>query len=76
MIHLMKVTALIPDELLKEVKTLTAGKNTTEAMIIAMQEWVSIKRLRSLNEKAAKEPFEFKEEFSADKVRELNRRKR
>lgn len=72
----MKVTALIPDELIDEVKTLSKGKNITEAIIIAMREWVSTKRLRQLNEKVRKAPLEFSEGFSADKVRTANRRKR
>lgn len=76
MIKRMKVTALIPDELIEEVKMLTHGRNTTEAIIIAMREWVSTKRLRQLNEKVRKEPLEFASGFSATKVRDINRRKR
>ena len=76
MIWLMKVTALIPDELLNDVKTLSKGKNITEAMIIAMREWVSSKRLRQLNEKVRQTPLEFSDGFSAKKARTVNRRKR
>ena len=32
----MKVTALIPDELVQETKTLSNAKNITEALIIAL----------------------------------------
>jgi hypothetical protein len=73
-VYLMKVTALIPDELINEVKALARGKNTTDAMIIAMSEWVSAKRLQALNEKIKKSPLEFTSDYSAAKVRELNRR--
>jgi hypothetical protein len=72
----MKVTALIPDNLIAEIKTLTQGKNTTEAIIMAMRERVSAKRLRQLNEGVRKTPLEFDESFSATKVRSVNRRKR
>ncbi len=37
---MMKVTALIPDELVNEVKYLTQGKNITESLTIALNEWV------------------------------------
>ncbi|MCF6289109.1 MAG: hypothetical protein L3J53_07750 [Proteobacteria bacterium] len=36
----MKVTALIPDELVEEVKLFTQGKNITESLTIALNEWV------------------------------------
>ena len=69
----MKVTALIPDALVHEVKTLTHAKTITESLIIAMQEWVSLQKLRALNQKVKKSPLHFQDHFSADKVRELNR---
>lgn len=69
----MKVTALIPDDLLQEVKTLSQGKNITEALIIVMREWVSAKRLRGLNEQLQKKPLKFAKLYTAAKVREVNR---
>lgn len=36
----MKVTALIPDELVQEVRELTQGKNITESLTIALNQWV------------------------------------
>lgn len=35
----MKVTALIPDELIEKVKAKSGGKNITESLIIALNEW-------------------------------------
>ncbi len=69
----MKVTALIPDDLVQEVKSLSHAKTTTEALVIVMTEWLSSKRLRTLNEKVQKSPLQFRDDFSADKVRALNR---
>ncbi len=40
----MKVTALIPDDIIKEVKDLSGGKNITESLIIALNECISLKR--------------------------------
>src|SRR3989338_5444193 len=68
----MKVTALIPDGLMHEVKALTHAKTLTESLLIAMQEWVSLQKLRALNQKVKKSPLQFHDDFSANKVRELN----
>lgn len=40
----MKVTALISDELIEEVKRLTEGKNITESITIALREWVETQK--------------------------------
>jgi hypothetical protein len=73
-IFFMKVTALIPDDLVKDVKHFTGGKNTTESLITALEEWLSLKKIQSLNEDIVKKPLEFYKNFSASKNREINRR--
>lgn len=72
----MKVTALIPDDLVNEVKELSHAKTTTEAIVIVMKEWLSSKRLRALNEKMREVPLQFRADFSAAQVRDLNRQSR
>jgi hypothetical protein len=42
----MKVTALIPDELVEEVKHLTQGKNITDSLTIALNEWVESQKTK------------------------------
>jgi hypothetical protein len=69
----MKVTALIPDDLVTEVKDLSHGKNITESLVIALQEWSSIQKLKSLNERVRRRPLAFRKGFSAQKIRALNR---
>jgi hypothetical protein len=71
----MKVTALIPDRLIKDIKVLSQGKNITEALIIALKEWASIKRIQALNKKISQTPLQFRQNFTAAKVRHLNRKK-
>lgn len=68
----MKVTALISDDLLNEVKSLSHAKTTTDALVIVMKEWLASKKLRELNRKIRETPFQFADDFSAEKVRELN----
>jgi hypothetical protein len=72
-IFTMKVTALIPDELVQEINTLAHGKNLTESLVIALREWRSIQKMRILKQKIKKSPLVFKNSFSAEKIRSLNR---
>ena len=67
----MKVTALIPDELVKETKALSKAKNITEAMIIALNTYVSIQKLKAMGESIKSNPLQFK--YTAEEIRDLNR---
>ena len=73
-INHMKVTAIISDELIKEVKKLTRGKNITESVTIALKEWLALKKVKELNQSIMEEPLEFDADFSAERVRETGRR--
>lgn len=68
----MKVTALIPDDLVREVNSHARGKNLTECLIVALKEWLALKKLASLNAAVAAKPLKFR--LSAARVRALNRR--
>ena len=67
----MKVTAIIPDELVKETQTLSNAKNITEAMIIALNSYISLEKLKAMSEKIDKSPLQFK--YTAQQIRDLNR---
>ena len=69
-----KITALIPEDLIDDVQTLSHGKNITESLIIVMREWVSAKRLRELNQEILKAPLKFQDGYGGSEVRALNRR--
>ena len=71
----MKVTALIPDELVNDVKHFAGGKNLTESLVTALEEWLSLKKVHALNDEISKKPLQFSKEFSAAKVREVNRKR-
>jgi bifunctional ADP-heptose synthase (sugar kinase/adenylyltransferase) len=68
----MKVTALIPDELVQETKTLSNAKNITEALIIALNTYVALKKLKAMGESVRTKPVRFR--YSAEEVREINRK--
>ncbi len=71
-----KVTALIPDDLLKQVKKYAPGDTLTESLTTALNDWVRIHKLRELRESVRENPFQFIDGYSAESVRELNRRRR
>ena len=70
----MKVTAIIPDDIVDNVKRLTKGETTTSAIIIALSEWVKSKEIEKLNDQLERNPLEFSTGFSAAKARKQNRR--
>ncbi len=75
MIYRMKVTAIIPDQLIEEVKRVSGAKNITESLIIALQEWTAMKRLKQLNNEIDQHPLSFQKNFNAEAFREQNRKR-
>jgi len=67
----MKVTAIIPDELVKETQILSNARNITDAMIIALNSYVSLEKLKAMGETISKNPLHFK--YTAQEIRDLNR---
>jgi hypothetical protein len=70
----MKVTAMIPDQLVNEIRQYSGAKNITESLIIALNEWLALKKIKELNRSIKKHPLHFSEDYSSLKVRELNRK--
>jgi hypothetical protein len=70
----MKVTALIPDELVSDVKQIANEKNLTECLIKALSEWTASQKIMRLNKRVSKSPLKFHKDFSAEKVRNINRK--
>ena len=69
----MKVTAILPDDIVADVKSLTKSKKTTEALIKALSDWISSQKLRKMNSEIIKKPLAFSNDFSADLIRNINR---
>lgn len=69
----MKVTAMIPDKLVKEVKHYSGGKNITESIILALEEWLSHKKIIELNNEIVRKPIIFRKDYSAGAIRNINR---
>lgn len=71
----MKVTALIPDALVEDVKKLSKGKNITDSIVIALREWIALQKIKTINQKIRKSPLKFSPGFSAESIRALNRKR-
>ncbi|WP_114748124.1 DUF2191 domain-containing protein [Pleomorphovibrio marinus] len=70
----MKVTAILPDDMIEDVKAFTGGKNITDSLKKALNDWLYLKRIEKLNAKLSDCPVTFDEGYSAEKVRNLNNR--
>jgi len=70
----MKVTAIIPDEIIIDVQEYTEGKNITDSLIKALSDWLYIKRIQKLNSELKKEPLQFEDGFNAEILRNLSNR--
>jgi len=71
----MKVTAILPDKLISDIQKYTNGKNITDSLSIALSEYLKIIKLKKLIDKVSNSPLAFKDNFSASKVRDLNRKR-
>jgi len=66
----MKVTAIIADELIDCVKECTQSYTVTEAINTALKEWVSIHKIKELNNTIMQNPINIR---NGHRIREINR---
>ena len=71
-LYRMKVTALITDELVYEVKDCTGASTVTEAITTALRDWLEIYKIKELNSKIRQKPIHIE---SGKQIREINRSK-
>jgi len=69
-LYRMKVTAIISDELVNNVKAYTRSSTVTEAITIALKDWVDIYNIKELNKVIMENPIEIK---NGQSIRETNR---
>jgi hypothetical protein len=65
----MKVTAIIPDDIIQDVKKYTGGKNITDSLIKALNDWLYRQRINHLNNDLKQNPVQFRDDFAADAIR-------
>ena len=70
MLYRMKVTAILADDLVKNVKAYTQSSTITEAITIALKDWVDIYNIKELNKQIKQTPILIN---NGQKIREINR---
>jgi len=70
MIYRMKVTAIIADDLVNNVKAYTRSSTVTEAITIALKDWLDIYNIKELNKQIAQNPLYID---NGQQIREINR---
>jgi len=68
----MKVTAIISDDLIYEVKEQTHCSTVTEAITVALKDWIDLYKVKELNKKIAENPINISR---GKQIRETNRSK-
>ena len=69
-IYRMKVTAILADDLVKSVKNLTRSSTITEAITIALKDWMDIYNIKELNKQIKQTPVIID---NGQKIRKKNR---
>jgi hypothetical protein len=68
----MKVTAIIADDLVNNVKAYTRSSTVTEAITIALKDWLDTYNIKELNKKISQNPLSID---NGQQIREINRTK-
>ena len=69
-LYRMKVTAIIDDALVNNVKACTRSSTVTEAITIALKDWIDAYNIKELNKKIARNPIYIE---NGPQIRETNR---
>ena len=69
-INRMKVTAIIADDLINDVKAYTRSSTVTEAITIVLKDWLDVYNIKELNKKINENPINIK---NGKNIRKINR---
>jgi hypothetical protein len=69
-LYRMKVTAIIADRLVNDVKALSRSSTITEAITVALKDWLYTYNIKELNKKISQNPIII---TNGNQIRELNR---
>ncbi len=67
----MKVTAIIEDDIIKAAMRYSKSTTVTNALKVALKEYLRMQRLKELSEGVKKQPLNFN--YSAEDIRNVNR---
>ena len=66
----MKVTAIIADRLINDVKAYSRSSTITEAITVALKDWLELYNIKELNKKIIQNPIIIN---NGNQIREINR---
>lgn len=66
----MKITALLPEEMIKEAMELSRAATITDALKTALVHYISIEKIKQASESIVSKPLEFY--YSAEELRSKN----
>jgi len=66
----MKVTAIIADDLINDVKRYTRSSTVTEAITVALKDWIDLHNIKELNKQIEYNPIQIS---NSQDIREINR---
>jgi hypothetical protein len=66
----MKVTALLPDEMIREAMEFSETSTVTDALKTALAHYISIEKIKRASESIVSEPLEFY--YTAEQLRSKN----
>ena len=66
----MKITALIPEEMIKEEMELSRAATITDALKTALAQYIAIEKIKRASESLVSEPLEFY--YTAEQLRSKN----
>jgi hypothetical protein len=69
----MKVTALIPDPLVADVRSLAQGKSLTDSLVLALSEWTETRKSLLVADKVKAKPLSFRRVSRSNALRRTNR---
>ena len=69
----MKVIAIIDDKTIRDALKYSKASTITEALKVALEEYISLQKLKELGKKIKKDPLKF--QYSTDEIRKINRQK-
>jgi len=67
----MKITAIIDDKTIEEAIKYSNSSTVTDALKVALKEYINIQKLKELSLKVKNDPLVFK--HSAEEIRSVNR---
>lgn len=71
----MKITALIPDPLIADLKHLAQGKTLTDSLVLALSEWTETRKSLLVADEVKARPLSFRRISRTSALRKTNRRR-